>query len=160
LADFHAGLLAGRTAGIVVDRYRRMPGDAPGVAARRAAAGAAVPAALKALTGRARLWVRRLRGVSVRELDDVRQTADALRVAALVRGRRRYILVFNASSSDYVRDTVHVPARVAGLPVRRAVPVATSRARTTGDVLSPARRGRVVLPVALRPGDAVLFELF
>ena len=32
LAQFHEGLAAGRTAGVVVERYRRPPGDPPDLA--------------------------------------------------------------------------------------------------------------------------------
>lgn len=159
LAAYHTGLIRGRTAGIIVDRYRSLPGDPPGLSAERPDGRLALTAAVKELATRAALWGRRLAGSRLHAVIDAPQGNETLRLAVFARDRRRYLLVFNASSSEYVRDAVTVPASAVGLPLRRAVEVPASSDRPAGHV-TEARGDRLALSVALRPGDAALFELF
>ena len=159
LAQYHHGLTNGRTAGVVFDRYRRHPGDAPGMAPRKDASDSARIAALKALTARASLWGTRLQNLSPVQIQGGSGREPDLTTTAFIQGRRRYILVFNQSLEDYTRSEVVLPKLIDGSAVARAVEVPASRAGAAGRLIREAR-GTITLPVALRPGDAALFELF
>jgi hypothetical protein len=82
-----------------------------------------------------------------------------LTAAALVRGKRRFVLVLNRSMERYARGNVLLPENLGGKAVTRAVEVPPSPAKAAGRVIEP-QRGRITLPAALRPGDAALFEIF
>jgi hypothetical protein len=159
LAQYHRGLAAGRTAGVVFDRYRRLPGDGSGVAASGDPSSPARTAAVNALATRAKLWGPRLQDLKPAQIRGGSVKGRDLGVTAFTRGRRRYVLVFNQSPESYTRDQVVLPESIGGVAVTRAVEVPPSRAKTAGRVIQPTA-GRVMLPVALRPGDAALFELF
>ncbi|UCE60562.1 MAG: hypothetical protein JSU63_02190 [Phycisphaerales bacterium] len=159
LRQYHHALIAGRTTGLVFDRYRRMPGDGPGIAGPGGPPDHARLAAVKELAARARLWGPRLTGATPEPLRLGASSDVELSVTTFSYARRRYVLVFNRSPDRYARSEVMLPELTRGTPVIRAVEVPASASNPVGRVINP-RRGRVGLPVDLRPGDAVLFELF
>ncbi|HNQ24981.1 MAG TPA: hypothetical protein PKK06_18035 [Phycisphaerae bacterium] len=198
LACFHAGLGAGQTGGLLVDRYRAWGSSETGLKAGGEAFPPALATALQTLTQRARRWgpllheatARRIAlgpsGVTGREPTDaarperegagaamttpseVEDDRDAAPVAApenavvateFARGRRHYLMVFNSSPREYAREVVTVPVGRLSGAARRAVEVPASPAQVAGRVVE-ARGGRLVVKVDLRPGEALLFELF
>ncbi len=159
LAGYHRGLLLGRTTGLVVDRYRRPIGDPPGLVTYGRSPEPARASAIRELITRARRWGPRLHRFVVEPLATVLPEGLGVRVAVFARDRRKYVLVFNPSSDRYARGEVALPETINGAEPERAVEVPPSEARLAGQVFY-RQRGRIVLPVALRPGDAALFELF
>ncbi len=159
LRQYHQGLIDGRLAGLVFDRYRRIPGDGPGIITQGGPPDPARLAAVKELAARARLWGPRLTGATPGPLR-LGASADAdLSVTAFDHGRRLYVLVFNRSADRYTRSEVVLPELINGASPSRAVEVPASMSNPVGRVVNP-HRGRIGLPVDLRPGDAVLFEIF
>ncbi len=159
LAQYHCGLLEGRTGGLLVDRYRRVVGDPPGLVPADRPAGPSRLAAVRALVARAREWGSRIRGLAARPVAVTLSRGLNVKVAALVRGGRRCVLVYNPSPGQYARGEVLLPETINGAGLTRAVEVPAGEAKPAGNVYNP-RRGRIALPVTLRPGDAALFELF
>ncbi|MCH8149001.1 MAG: hypothetical protein IH987_13645 [Planctomycetes bacterium] len=159
LAQYHRELLLGKTGGIVVDRYRRVPGDPPGLATDGGPMPAARSAALRALITRVRRWAPHVHRAAVQPVDVVISANADILVVRLVRGKREHLLIFNPSPDRYTRGDVALPESMGGSALTRAVEVPSSETSPAGRVLYPVR-GRVVVNVALRPGDAVLFELF
>jgi len=160
LAQYHAGLSAGQTEGVVVDRFFRFPGDPPGLAsADDAPLTPARRAAIDELIQRARSW-----GPRIHQLQPLSNTAsvaasEELKLTTLVRGRRVYFLLVNTSTERYARCDVFLPEKVQGMTVSRVVEVPAAMDRGAGRVIH-AQRGRITLPVTLRPCDAALFEVF
>jgi hypothetical protein len=159
LAQFHAGLASGRTAGLVFDRYRRPPGDPRGLVASRGAPGPTDRAAIKHILTRAQQWGPTLYRAVPAPTANTTSDVDDLSAAALVRGKRRFVLVLNRSMERYARGNVLLPESIGGKAVTRAVEVPPSPADAAGRVIEP-QRGRITLSAALRPGDAALFEIF
>jgi len=137
IAQYHAGLSAGRTDGVVVDPYRRLPGDTHGLTSSDGPVAPAQTAAIGAST----------------------TLEGDLQIAVLIRGERRYVLVFNPAGDIYARSDVVLPQSIGGAVASRAVEVPPSTDRTVGRVVD-AERGHIILSVSLRPGDAALFEIF
>ena len=159
LAQYHAGLAAGRTGGLVVDRYRRPPGDRAGVIPEGTAVSPARKAAIAGLIGHARRWGPRLFNLTKVELGDAVGGSPALRVTGLGSGRRVYVLVSNPASDRYARGDVVLTTPVGGVSASRAVEVPSRGDGAAGRVIR-AHRGRITIPISLRPGDAALFEIF
>ena len=159
LAQYHGALAAGSTGGVVVECYRRPPGDPPDLAADRVPLTAARAAALRELITRARRWSRSLRRSTAQPLAVILSSGLEVRVTEFLRARQRCVLVFNPSADRFARGEVLLPELVGGAAVSRAVEVLPSASGPAGRVID-ARKGRIVLPIALRPGDARLFELF
>lgn len=159
LAQYHRELLLGKTGGIVVDRYRRLPGDPPGLASDGRPMPTAQAAALRALVTRVRRWAPHIQRTTVQPVDAVVSANADIRVVCLERGKRRHLLIFNPSGDQYARGDVSLPESIGGSALIRAVEVPSSETAPAGLVLFPVR-GRIVVNVVLRPGDAVLFELF
>jgi len=159
LAQYHRELLLGKTGGIVVDRYRRLPGDPPGLASNDTPMPTAKAAALRTLVTRVRRWAPHVHRTTVQPVDAVVSADADLRVVILVRGERRHLLIFNPSGDQYVRGDVSLPGSIEGEALTRAVEVPSSDTKPTGRVFYRVR-GRIVLDIALRPGDAALFEVF
>ncbi len=159
LARFHTGLAARRTAGLIVDRYRRTAGDPPGLTAAGQRFTPTESAAIKQLLIRARQWGPRLRELAARPLAVPGGGQADLKVTALTGQRRRYVLVFNSSADRYRRGEVRLPESIGKAPVVRAVEVPPSAGSPLGRVLD-GQGGPITLPVTLRPGDAILFEVF
>lgn len=159
LAGFHAGLIAGRTGGLLIDRYRRVAGDPPGVVRGRDAFGPSVATSLRAVVTRARRWGDKLAGARPTPVSSEgpghRQGA---KLTTFVRGKRRFLLVFNAGAG-YLRDEATITRDLVGAPIKRGVEIPPTSVAGAGKVRD-ARNGRLTIPVNLRPGDAVLYELF
>jgi len=159
IAQYHAGLSAGRTDGVVVDPYRRLPGDTHGLTSSDGPVAPAQTAAIGALVARARHWGPRLRGFTAQPIAGSTTLEGDLQIAVLIRGERRYVLVFNPAGDIYARSDVVLPQSIGGAVASRAVEVPPSTDRTVGRVVD-AERGHIILSVSLRPGDAALFEIF
>ena len=160
LAQYHRGLLAGRTAGLVVDRYRRMPGDPPGLAGSSGGPRSPAQAAtIRELITRARSWGPRINRLAAGPIAATPSAGLKVQVTGLERPPRRYVLVFNPSPEHYARGQVALPETAGGARLSRAVEVPASKTELAGRVFKAAT-GRILLPVTLRPGDAALFELF
>ncbi len=159
LGQYHGALMAGRTGGVIFDRFRRIPGDPAGIDAPSRKRSPAYLAALKALLDRARVWGEPLHGAAPVVTAGLASAFDDVAVGALAREKRRFILIANRSNERHVRETIRLPEIVGGRVVRRAVEIPASSTRPAGRVIE-AIRGQVALSVALRPGDAALFEIF
>lgn len=159
LRAYHGELLAGRTTGVIFDRYRRLPGDPAGIDAGTADRSPAYLAALKALLDRARVWGEPLMGATPAAERGLASAFEDVAVSALVREKRRFILIANRSADRHVRETIRLPEVLIGADVARAVEIPASSTKPAGRVIQ-AERGQVALTVALRPGDAALFEIF
>jgi hypothetical protein len=159
LGQYHAALTAGRTGLVVLDRYRRPPGDRDGLLSSAGEIEPAGAAAIDMLVRRARRWGRHLHGLSAHRVPGVQADTADVTVTGFSKGRRRYVLVTNTTRDRYTHAEVTVPASINGESVARAVEVPGSDGRPAGRVVH-ARSGLVALDVSLRPGDAVLFELF
>ncbi|MFQ5591227.1 MAG: hypothetical protein ACE5HE_08705 [Phycisphaerae bacterium] len=159
LGQYHEGLSAGHTAGVVFDRFRRLPGSGLGIAPVDNPAHGARRAAVRMLTDRAGLWGPRLLNLKTARINADAGVGHHVVVTAFIQGPRRYVMVFNRSATRYTRQDLVLPESIAGARVTRAVEVPPSRTGALARVIN--RSGsRIALPVALRPGDAVLFELF
>jgi hypothetical protein len=159
LAQYHAALQAGRTGMVVLDRYRRLPGDPKGLTSARGQLEPAEAAALDMLADRARRWGPHLQGLTTKAIPGVRTNSADLAVTGFSKGRRRYALIVNNARDKYTHAEVGVPATIGVEPVVRAVEVPGSSDRPAGRVVH-ARDAHITLDVSLRPGDAALFELF
>lgn len=159
LAQFHEGVAVGQTGGLVVNRFRRPPGSGGGLAGTRERLDPALGAAVKTLIARAKRWGPRLHGATAEPVLNASTTTGDLGIALLKRGHGRCLLVFNRSLERFARSPITLPETVGGEPALRAVEIPSSPNTPVGRVYE-AQRGRLSLPVSLRPGDAVLFELF
>lgn len=159
LAQFHAGLGDGFTSGLVVDRFRPLPGYRSVMAPPGEPFTPAQAAAIDALVARARHWGPRLCGFAAQPVVSAAIEEAHVQITALIRDRRRYVLISNSGDDVYARGEVVLPELIGGAPVARAVEVLPSTDRRAGRVVD-AQRGRVTLSVSLRPGDAALFEIF
>ena len=159
LAGYHAELAAGRTAGLVVDRFARAPGGRAGLNAVDEPPVAAKMAAVQGLLRRAKRWGPMLHGFHGESVGEFHTEGLGVSLIAFVRDQRRFILAYNPSSDRYIRGSVAVPASISGKTVSRLVEVPPIPDRVAGDVFE-AQRGGVIVRVDLRPGDAALFEVF
>lgn len=159
LTQFHEGVAIGQTGGLVVNRFRRPPGSGGGLAGASERLDPALVAAVKTLIARARRWGPRLHGATVEPVLNASAATSDLGVTLLTRGHGRCLLVFNRSPERFARSPIMLPETVGGEPALRAVEIPSSPNTPVGRVYE-AQRGRLSLPVSLRPGDAVLFELF
>ena len=114
--------------------------------------------AVDSVIRRAQHWGAKLQGCGQVVLYAPDAPADSMRTALFYRGGRRFIFLFN-QSSEPARRTIRFPAALAGRPILRAVEVPSIAERLAGEVI-PTRHGELAIPVALRPGDAALHELF
>jgi hypothetical protein len=159
LLRYHRGLARGRTAGLMIDGFRSLPGDDAGLVHEEAPLSPECITMVQRIATRAKRWGRVLADLSpvtVAPLDDSLANVD---VAMLASGARRCILITNPSTSDFTRGEVSLPIELHGAPVVRAVEVPPESATVLGDVIR-ARSDRLVIPVELAPGDAALYELF
>jgi hypothetical protein len=147
------------TAGLLLDRYRGLPGDGHAFTPPAEAFTPEQAAAIEALLARARKWGPRLLGLAAEPILGVVPGGPDVQLTALMRGAQRYVLVSNPSMDQYARGQVVLPGSIGGMPAHRAVEVPPTSGRVAGRV-SDARGGRIALSVTLRPGDAALFEMF
>lgn len=157
--QLHAGLRSGQTGGLMLDRYRGLPGDGHVLTPPAEAFTPEQAAAIEALLARARKWGPRLAGLAAEPILGVVPSGPDVQLTALMRGARRYVLVSNTSMARYARGEVVLPGSIGGMPANRAVEVPPTSGRVAGRV-TDARDGRITLSVTLRPGDAALFEIF
>jgi hypothetical protein len=158
LANYHAALCAGQTGGVIVDRFIRLPGDPPGLTSPDEPLLPAHSSAIAALIQRARCWGPRLSALPTSSLISATDSSW-LTVTLFGQAARRYVLIFNTSEERFAREEVRLPASILNRSALRAVEVPPSTERGAGRVFH-AQRGQLSLPVELRPGDAVLFEVF
>jgi hypothetical protein len=152
LGQLHCALIAGQTGGIVV------LGTTPFVTRDPSASQVlAVKATLADLNARTRQWQHLIAGATVTPGPDG-DLPQGIETAVLSRGLRRGLLIFN-HSDEFVRAPAAIPTTIAGRIVRRAVEVPASAQSVAGQVVV-AGAGRLALFIALRPRDALLFELF
>jgi len=159
LRQYHAGLAAGLTGGVVVDGFRVVPGrwrglveGADSVSVRRATA-------IRRITSRAAVWGPKLRRLRARPIEPVGHSSDRVRAVLFSGSKRRFVLLFNSSQDQFLHRAVQVPGTLDSKPAHRAVFVAPEEHLIAGDVV-PARGGRLELPIDLAPGDACLWEIF
>lgn len=158
LAQYFAALRAGRTGGIVVDRFARLPGDPPGLHDPTNEVLAGHRAAVDALLSRARRWGPLLAGAQALELSPPDGSTD-LTLTMLRRGSRTYLLIAATDPHRFVRREVRLPVSWQGQTLSRAVEIPPTAQEGAGDVF--LGRGReVIVSLSLRPGDAALFEMF
>lgn len=159
LARYVRELAAGRTAGLVVDRFERAPGDPPGLADMVGSPTAARATALRTLLARARAWGARLTSFAPRTVSEAATSEDGIELTIFMRGRRSYLLVLNSNRDAFVRRMLDTDTSVLGDSVERLVAVPPWPGERPGEVLS-VQGGRVSIPLNLSPGEAVLFEIF
>ncbi len=159
LRQLHAGFIAGRTAGLVIDRFRSLPGEVDGLIPPGQTLGVTARTAIEETAIRAGRWGPLLHGRNVESLVLDQPDEEALKSAVFTGGKRRYVLVFNASPDRYFRGEIALPVRLGNQPATRVVEIPSSRDRTAGRVF-PAMGGVIPVSAQLRPGNAVLLEIF
>ena len=161
LWQFHAALARGLTGGLVIDRYYTIPGRGPALADPDGNVGVERINAVKRMADRMQRWGPMLDRLDLKSYAAPASTdaGDMLSVTVFARDRRRLVLVFNPSRSQYLRTTLTLDEVIAGLPATRLVE-APGDARTSLGAVHEARRGRITLPVDIAPGDARLYEVF
>ncbi len=157
LAQYHEGLVAGSTGGVVFDRCRTLAGA--GMLSKEVPLTPARIAALRRLLIRVQAWGPRLHGLAATPINAGAKGARSLKLMALTRGPTRYVLAFNRSRHEYTRCRLLLPETINGAGVSRAVEVPASSGQRPGRVLHAGSEG-ILIPIDLRPGDAVLFEVF
>ncbi|MDO8631850.1 MAG: hypothetical protein Q7R41_15290 [Phycisphaerales bacterium] len=158
LARFHGELAAGRTAGLVVDRFARAPGDRAGLVTVDNPPTAAKLAAVQGLVRRAQRWGPRLFGCRSEIVRDASVDGEGVSLTTFVLGLRRYALWYNPSGDRYVRGSVAAPASIDGRPVLRLIEIPPTPDHIAGEVFE-SQRGGVTIRVDMRPGDGALFEV-
>lgn len=162
LAKYHAGLAAGLTGGLVIDRFRVLPGRRRALVEGDQPADVRRSAAIRRITSRATCWGPKLRRLQPEVIEPTEPASPGLKVVLFTGSKRRFVLVFNASPSDFIHRAVTLPigrGELASQPVRRAVLVPPDVHVIAGQVVQP-RGNRLALPVDLAPGDACLWEVF
>jgi len=158
LGRFHAELMAGRTRGVVFDRFRRAPGYGDGLATESGTLSSRETAAAKSILERARRWCPRLLSTDVTTIEPSGKNPTGLRLAAYSHKKNRYVMIFNNSTDEFIRTEVAIPGRLSGRPVARAVEVPVE-GEVAGEVVNAHAAG-LKIDVDLRPGDARLYEIY
>lgn len=158
LASYHAGLMAGNTGGVLLDQYPiRMSQSEQtsndGAMSRRASS------AIREVITRAGAWGSMLHGSIVTPAKLGSGRPDQIKAAWFYAERRRYLMLFNSSTSLFARREYSVPTPGDGKPVNRIVEIPSSPDQPVGRVIKP-RSSSFRVPIDLKPGDAVLFEAF
>ena len=162
LAEYHTGLAAGLTGGLVIDRFRVVPGQWRALVEGDQPADVGFSAAIRRITSRATCWGPKLRRLQPQVIEPVEPASPGLKVVLFAGSKRRFVLVFNTSPGDFVHQAVTLPigrGELASQPVRRAVLVPPDVHVIAGQVVQP-RGNHLALPVDLAPGDACLWEVF
>jgi len=159
LAQYHVGLAAGLTGGVLLHRFRGVPGQGSAIVEGAEPLSPHAAAAVRRVAARARRWGPRLDGLTPRAVAPDGAASDELRAVLFSGGKRRFLLLFNASTTAYIHHQTRLPSALDGQPVERAVEVPADGHVLAGQVV-PARADELVLPLDLAPGDGALWELF
>ena len=157
--ELHRGLSASLAGGLVVDRYRGAACGERSLVIGDKPPSVAVLAAIDGVTSRARHWGPKLQGMRTCSIPLSADESGNLIATVFMKERRRYVLLFNRSTTDYFRERVVLPGEIGEAPARRAVEVPPTTDRVPGRVFD-ASQGRLPVMVDLRPGEAALFEVF
>ncbi|MEE9295228.1 MAG: hypothetical protein V3W34_09760 [Phycisphaerae bacterium] len=156
LGAYHRALANGCTDGVVFDAFRSPAADWEGIVGSSGQVSPKRASAVKRITERARQWGLKLRGSTARPIP-LDSSGPSLAVVRFSLPKRRYLMLWNQSSTRFVRKPLTVPCRFG--PARRLVGVPVDERTIVGEVFM-VRRGRVTLKTDLAPGDAVLYEVF
>ena len=156
---FHAGLARGLTGGLVIDQYRRIPGRGAALADADGAVDVRRINTIRRIAERMQRWGSMLNRLELKPFAAPRGTDDSLSITLFSRNRRRLLLVFNRSESEYVRTTITLDGQLDALSITRLVEVPGDVSVALGAV-TKARRGCVALNLNIAPGDARLYEVF
>jgi len=156
-AQYHRSLSAGKTRGIVVRPFRPDTASATSLLRLDQPLNPSDQTAITELMDRVKLWGTAISGMYARPLQPIQSRKD-VDVTVFFRGRRQYLMIFNPHTNRYARgrvgvdpsDFVHTPHRAVELSARKNV---------LGNV-AHARDGVFTFSIELRPGDAVLYEMF
>ena len=159
LWQFHAALAKGLTGGLVIDQYRTIPGQGSALADPGGDVGVERVNAVKRMAARMQHWGPMLDHLRFEPLAAPPGAGDAVDITLFVRDKRRMLLVFNRSRAEYLRTTLALDDLIGGSPATRLVEVSGEADAALG-MVTPARRGRITLPVDIAPGDARLYEVF
>lgn len=159
LGQYHAGLAAGLTGGLIVDGFDVTPGRwrEPGEGTDSSSVRRCT--AIRRVIARATTWGPKLRWLTARAVRPLGHGSDRLGVVLFGGPKRRYVMLFNKSPGEFVRRAVQLPATLGSRPVKRAVLVPSEHHVIAGEVVH-LRSDRLELPVNLAPGDACLWEVF
>lgn len=159
--QLHQSLLKSADTPIVVDRFRPRVAVLTAMLDDNGQATSTALAAVKRFARHARVWQDRLRGMQVQSLPPQRNAGGraAVKAALFSSPTRRYLMLFNDRADRYVRDEIGVFVDGMSPPIRRAVEVETGAQAPLGKVIF-ADSGELLFRINLRPGDAVLYELF
>ncbi len=159
LKQYHAGLAAGLTGGVIVESPSVVPGQWRGQVVGPDRSGRVRGQVLRQIAARASRWGSRLRRVAPRDIRPLGPVSDSLRVVLFSGDKRRFVMLFNTSTERFVRGSVDLPAALGSRPVRRAVRVPDGPYEPVGEIAEP-HTGGLSLDMDLAPGDAALWELF
>ena len=159
LWQFHASLASGLTGGLVIDQYCTIPGLGPALADPDGDIGIERINAVKRMAARMKRWGPLLDRLDLPPPPAPPGADEALSITPFAKDKRRLLLVFNRSRSEYLRTTVTLEDMICGLPAQRLVEVPGDTDASLGEV-TEARRGRLTLSVNIAPGDARLYEVF
>lgn len=159
LRDYHLGLALGLTGGLIVEGFRLVPGHEQGMVQGSNRGGYDLLAGMGRITGRASHWGIKLARLTPTELQPLGVVSRDLKTMIFQGGKRRYIMLINASTERYIRGTADLPSVIDDLATKRAVQVSPNSDTISGRVVQPSTR-RLSLPFDLAPGDAELWELF
>lgn len=153
LHAYHRELLSGRTDGILLDRFARLPQDPT------AENELGPRAAVAELLARAKRWGPHLVGARFEAREVVETSTGSVDLVRLSRGRRRFLFLANPSEDRFIRGEATLGLEPRMRSIQRLVELLTSGTQPAGQVLR-ASGGAVRVPLSLAPGDALLFELF
>jgi hypothetical protein len=158
-AEYHSALAEGRTAGLILNRWRRLSNGDLGLFSDEEWLSPATEAAVRLLVLRARSWGPHLHGLHATSLQLQSFGSEGLRGVLFSGDHRRLVMVFNPSTEAFARGEIQMPSVVGDASAVRAVEIPPASRQRPGQIIAAAG-GRIVIPISLKPGDAVLFELF
>ena len=141
MRQYHLGLTTGLTGGLVVDGFRSVQGGSVGGAG---ASDARRVTAIRRITARAAAWGPKLRRLTPEAIEPAGHSSDRLSVFLFCGPKRRFVLLFNTSTDEFLHRTVQLPPTLDSTVVRRAVPVPPERHTMAGEVVR-VRIGRLTL---------------
>jgi hypothetical protein len=157
LGAYHAGLEQGQCGGLLIDRFRSVSYPSEGLVDGDHLPAPAAATAVKRITTRATGWGPRLRGMSPAPVESI--NVDTVRAVLMTGHSRRYLLLLNPSTSNFVHAQVLLTVRATRVPVTRAVAVPSDAHALAAEVVAN-RHGALTFDLNLAPGDAALYEIF